>query len=94
MARSFDGKPRRPLVLLGEGDPLWDLHRILGAAMIRNGLRAAKNFKPHVTLLYGPDLVPTQPIEPIRFSVNKLVLIHSKRGLSRYHVLDRCSLGH
>ena len=34
------GRPRRwPLVLLGEGADLLELHRILGAAMEKNGLK-------------------------------------------------------
>lgn len=89
--KSFEGgRPhRRPLVLLGEGDALWELHKILGTAMTNNGLRAAQDFTPHMTLLYGPERVPQQAIEPIRFVVDELVLIHSERGLTRYHVLDR-----
>ena len=45
---SFNGGPqKRPLVLLGKGDALSELHNNLGAAMEKNGLRAAKRFTPH-----------------------------------------------
>ncbi|WP_260900031.1 2'-5' RNA ligase family protein [Chelativorans salis] len=93
--KSFEGAPsssgrprRRPLVLLGEGDALSELHKSLGTAMEKTGLRAARLFTPHMTLLYGPKLVPMQAIEPIRFMARKFALIHSERGLTRYNVVD------
>ncbi|MGM0561812.1 MAG: 2'-5' RNA ligase family protein [Pseudomonadota bacterium] len=91
---SFEsGRPhRRPLVLLGEGDAMFDLHGDLGAAMVKNGLKAAGQFTPHMTLFYGPKAISTQSIEPIRFMVHELVLIHSELGLGRYSVLGRWSL--
>lgn len=91
---SFEnGRPhRRPLVLLGEGDAMFDLHGELGAAMVKNGLRAANQFTPHMTLLYGPKAIPVQSIEPIRFMVHEFLLIHSELGLGRYNVLGRWSL--
>jgi len=85
--------PKRPLVLLGEGEGLTELHALLGAAMRRNGLRAAERFVPHMTLLYGPQAVPAQPIEPIRFLADALLLVHSERGLTRYNVLGRWPFG-
>ncbi|KXF78507.1 hypothetical protein ATN84_01555 [Paramesorhizobium deserti] len=96
---SFEGAPpaagrqrRHPLVLVGESDPLLELHRILGAAMRKNGLRAAENFVPHVTLFYGSKPVPLQPTEPIRFAVNEFALVHSKLWLTEYHVIKRWPL--
>lgn len=92
--RSFDrppslkGRPGRwPLVLLGEGDGLGALHRELGAAMAKNGLRPGIGFKPHMTLLYGPKPIAPQEIEPIRLRVKDFVLIHSERGLTRHNVI-------
>ncbi len=83
------GEPRtRPLVLLIEGDVLSELHRTLGAAMKKIGLRAAEDFTPHMTLSYGSRAIPMQAIEPIRFAVDKVVLIHSERWLTRYHVIE------
>lgn len=55
--------------LLGEGDALFELHKTLGVAMERNGLKAAKSFMPHMTLFYGSGPIPLQAIEPIRFAV-------------------------
>jgi 2'-5' RNA ligase len=91
-APSINGRPRRPLVLLGENDALFELHRILGTAMEKNGLKAARRFTPHMTLFYGAAPVPIQPIEPIRFAVNEFLLIHSELWLTRYNVVDRWRL--
>lgn len=95
--QSFEPAPhkrnRRPLVLLGEGgEALWTLFRSLGLAMLENGLKGAAAFTPHMTLSYGPQPVPMQPIEPIRFMARDFVLIHSRLGLTQYEVIDRWPL--
>jgi RNA 2',3'-cyclic 3'-phosphodiesterase len=95
--QSFEPAPhkrnRRPLVLLGEGgDALPMLFRNLGMALLENGLKAAASFTPHMTLSYGPQPVPMQPIEPIRFQATDFVLIHSRLGLTQYEVIDRWPL--
>lgn len=86
------GPARNPLVLLGEGAGLFELHGALGAAMGKIGLRASETFAPHMTLLYGPSRVPRQRIDPIRLVVRELVLVHSEHGLTRYHALGRWPL--
>jgi 2'-5' RNA ligase len=87
---SRDGRPARTaLALLGEGDALSELYRTLGAAMEMSGLRPSPRFVPHMTLLYGPSAVPLQAIDPIQFVADELVLVHSERGLGRYHAIDR-----
>jgi 2'-5' RNA ligase len=91
--RRGDGERKRPLVLLGESDALIDLHAMLGAALKKYDLRAAAHFTPHMTLLYSPNGAAPQPVEPIRFVVKEFALIHSERGLSRYHRLGRWSFG-
>jgi len=83
---------RQPLVFLAEGAGLVTLHRGLGGALRRIGLRASEHFRPHVTFLYGPDAVAKQAIEPIRFVVKEFALIHSEVGLSKYNVIDRWPL--
>ncbi|MGN8020092.1 2'-5' RNA ligase family protein [Phyllobacterium sp. 22229] len=93
--RSFEGgRPdRKPLVLIGEGEGLTRLHTILGACLARNGLSGQRGaFTPHLTLLYNSRTISEQPIEPIRFVVRDFVLIHSKRGLSEYEILQRWTL--
>lgn len=82
---SFRGKPgSRPFVLVGDDGlrQLISLRRILGAAMTRRGLRrrANTNFTPHVTLLYDALRVEEHPIEPICWTVNEFVLVHSVNG--------------
>ncbi len=92
-APSVRGKPRgRPLVLMGGGDTVFDLHKNLGRAMGRLGLKARDDFTPHITLLYGPESVPLQPIEPIRLAVNAFDLIHSHLWLSHYDIKGRWEL--
>jgi RNA 2',3'-cyclic 3'-phosphodiesterase len=82
---SFRGGPgNRPLVLLGgeTSDRLKSLGHRLGAAIAEKGMgrRAVRDFTPHVTLLYGERAIEEYPIEPIRWTVNEFVLIHSLQG--------------
>jgi 2'-5' RNA ligase len=88
---SFRGRPgNRPFVLLGDKglDRLRSLRRTLGVAMARKGFRylAKKDFTPHVTLLYAERNVEEYPIEPICWTVNEFVLIHSMHGHMHGHV--------
>jgi 2'-5' RNA ligase len=82
---SFRGQPGHcPFVLLG-GDGLSGLRlfrQALGAQMMRKGLRhlVKPEFNPHVTLLYAERQVEEQPIEPISWTVDAFVLIHSLNG--------------
>lgn len=99
LIRSFEDIPsvgdvprRQPLVLLGEGEAASHLHQALGAAMVRNGLRAGQSFTPHMTLLYGITPVPARKIEPVRLAVRDFALIHSKLGLTQYEVIGRWPL--
>ncbi len=82
---SFRGKPgSRPLVLVGDNglDQLTSFRRTLGGAMAGRGLKqfTKKDFAPHVTLLYAERSVEEHPIEPIRWTMNEFVLIHSMHG--------------
>lgn len=87
-----DGSTKRPLVLLGESEALFELHERLGAAIENNGLRAAEEFMPHLTLSYGQQPILAEEVEPIRFVVKEFALIHSKLWLTQYDVLRRWSL--
>jgi 2'-5' RNA ligase len=90
---SFRTRPgRHPLVLLGESKALMELHRLIGAEMAKYGLRAARDFTPHMTLFYGPRILAFRPIAPLRLVVREFVLIHSERGLGRYNILGRWPL--
>jgi 2'-5' RNA ligase len=82
---TFRGKPgNQPFVLTGdEGlDRLKSFRRTLSLAMASKGLRflAKKEFTPHVTLIYAEHDVEEHPIEPIGWTVNEFVLIHSMHG--------------
>jgi 2'-5' RNA ligase len=82
---SFLGRPgNRPFVLIGDDglQELRALRRTLGAALTRTGLRrlAKRDFAPHVTLFYADHSVEEYPIEPIRWTVNEFVLVHSLGG--------------
>lgn len=83
---------RHPLVLLGEGEAIRTLHRQLVPAMAATGLHPSDDIVPHMTLAYVPMLVPLQAIAPMRFEVRELLLVHSRRGLSEYRVIDRWPL--
>jgi 2'-5' RNA ligase len=66
---SFRGQPGHcPFVLLG-GDGLSGLRHLV-----------KPEFNPHVTLLYAERQVEEQPIEPISWTVDAFVLIHSLNG--------------
>jgi 2'-5' RNA ligase len=82
---SFRGRPgSRPFVLIGDDglDRLRSFRRTLGAAMARKGLKllAKNDFVPHLTLSHAERKVEEYPIEPICWTVNELVLIHSMHG--------------
>jgi RNA 2',3'-cyclic 3'-phosphodiesterase len=82
---SFRGKPgERPFVLVGNDgwSPLQSLRQQMVEALIRKGLTgpAHRAFTPHVTLWYGASKIAEHPIEPIGWTVNEFVLIHSLRG--------------
>lgn len=91
-ASANGGRRRRPLVLLGEGEAILKFHRILGAAMEEWGLKPVRHMTPHMTLFYGPKAVPMQTVAPIRFWVNEFVLVHSKKGLTQYEMIERWRL--
>lgn len=73
-----------PFVLVGDAgaERLKKFRQMLGASMMRNGLRhlVRTSFMPHVTLLYDKQNVDEQPIEPISWIVREFVLIRSLYG--------------
>ena len=88
-----DGRPPRwPVVLGGEGDGVFEFHKMLGAAMERYGLKTAEYFLPHMTLFYSSRPIAPRKIKPLRLCVNEFSLIHSEVGLTRYNILHRWRL--
>jgi 2'-5' RNA ligase len=78
------GSNNHPFVLVGDAgvERLKKFRQMLGASMMRNGLRhlTRKSFMPHVTLLYDKQNVDEQPIESICWIVREFVLIRSLYG--------------
>jgi RNA 2',3'-cyclic 3'-phosphodiesterase len=77
-----------PFVLMGEDGVvgLLMLYRSLCMELRRVGLRpkASSNFTPHVTLFYDRRRIDEQTIEPIYWTVRKLILVLSLRGRTEY----------
>lgn len=77
----------RPFVLLTDGrnTALAHLHQLLGAELQKQGFILEKRkYSPHLTLLWDEAQVPEEPIEPIRWTVNEVVLFNSLVGKSQY----------
>ena len=93
-AVSFLGQPR-PLALCSEDDipELIALQRDLGHAIQQRGLdRATPQYVPHLTLMHDERAIEDHAIEPIRWTVQDFVLVHSLRGKGQYNILGRWSL--
>jgi len=96
-AASFKGRPgHHPYVLLGgEGVArVSALRRTLCAAAMKVGLRrrTPSEIMPHMTLLYDAHYVEELAVEPVSWSVQEFVLIHSLLRRSKYELLGRWPL--
>lgn len=96
-AESFATKTHKlPLVLRTStsADRLLDFQRDLGDALKKAGLGrfVRAQFTPHVTLLYDADSVPREPVEPVGWTANEFVLVHSLFGRTRHVQLGRWPL--
>jgi len=92
--KSFSGRPGNlPFVLVNPSgnEPLTELHRRLITELAKRKLASRGDFKlvPHVTLLYDRERVPEQPVTPVSWRVNEVVLILSYLGETKYERL-RC----
>lgn len=90
-------RDKAPFVLrtaAGQEAALLDFQRELGLAMAREGLGHSVDarFTPHVTLTYAPRELPESAVEPVRWTVQEFVLIHSLLGKTQHRVLGRWSL--
>lgn len=101
-AMSFAGSPRnKPFVLRGNEGRAGGLAALMAfqkefyLSMCRAGLqgpRANAKFAPHVTLMYDPQAVTEQAIEPIRWTAQDFVLVHSLLGQTKHIHLGRWPL--
>lgn len=83
-----------PLVLCG-GDGLAELRRLrqaLALSLADSGVKPKSAFTPHMTLLYDRSNLPKRAIDPVRWTVDELVLIDSLRGETRHIPLGRWPL--
>lgn len=74
---------------------LHSFQRRLAAAVLADGSRSlhGHRFSPHLTLFYGarPDL--TAAVDPISWTAEELVLVHSLIGRSEHRTIARWPLG-
>jgi len=94
-AVSFANRPgNSPFTLQGgEGvAALIDFQKALGLKMAGAALKPDKQFLPHITLLYDGQVVPEQEIAPIRWTVDRFVLVQSKLGQTQHIVLHEWTL--
>ncbi len=97
---SFRGRARNlPFVLrTDEGAEgiaaLMTFQKTLGEALKKNGLArwVGTQFTPHVTLMYDDEPVAEQLVDPIGWTVNELVLVHSLLGRKQHVSLARWPL--
>ena len=95
-AVSFANRPgNNPFTLQG-GEGVQDLigfQKALGEKMVLQKLKPDKSFTPHITLLYDGQVVLAQAIAPIRWTVDRFVLVQSKLGQTQHIVLGEWLLG-
>jgi 2'-5' RNA ligase len=70
------------------------LHRLVTGRLVQAGFRplAAYRFSPHVTLFYNCSPQPPIYVDPISWTAEELVLVHSIHGASRHETLARWPL--
>ena len=85
-----------PAVVLAGGNgaeaiqPLWEaLRHSLASEFLQS---QPKLGTPHMTLIYGSSKVERQPVKPIQWQVNELVLIKSLIGKSQHEYVGRWPL--
>jgi 2'-5' RNA ligase len=93
---SFAGKPGAcPRVLLcRESAELKGLHQALALALKQAGHPGKVPLlgTPHITLMYADRRAPAEAVDPIHWTVDELVLVHSLIGKSTYKPLGRWPL--
>lgn len=87
--KSFGGRRGNlPFVLVNPNgnQSLMELHHLLITELAKRKLASRGDFKfvPHVTMLYDQQSVPEQPVSPIAWRANEVVLVLSHLGETRY----------
>ncbi|PIB91885.1 2'-5' RNA ligase family protein [Caulobacter sp. FWC2] len=94
-AVSFANRPGNSPFTLQGGEGVQDLiafQKALGEAMAWVKLKPDSGFTPHITLLYDGQVIPAQAIAPIRWTVDRFVLVQSKLGQTQHIVLQAWDL--
>jgi len=84
----------RPLVLAGrpDGNPaLKELHKRLKESGLPG--EKGKGFQPHLTLFYDRKILQDEPVDPVSWKAEEIVLVLSEVGATKYHHLYRWKLG-
>lgn len=94
---SWGRRAETPSVVLwgDEGDiGLNALHSELHKALWRADMapRREPEFTPHMTLIHDSAEVPATPVDPVRWTVAEVVLIHAILGEGRHEVVGRLPL--
>jgi 2'-5' RNA ligase len=92
-----NGVGKHPLVLTGHGDhndALLEFQHALWKELIKCGQpgKGGRDFNPHVTLLYDQRSIPEEPVPPVSWMANEIVLVHSEVGATKYHYPGRWKL--
>ena len=76
------------------GASLANLRKQLVSGMRQSGIRHRKDYSysPHMTVAYRNGSSSTQPIDPVGWTVDELVLIDSHVGRGHHEVLGRWKL--
>jgi 2'-5' RNA ligase len=94
-AVSFGQAARKRPLVLARSDAMPGLERLqarLRQAMTSCGMPIARQFNPHLTLLYDEKLVAASDVPLLRWTVRDFVLIRSVHGESRHEHLGRWPL--
>ena len=98
-AMSFrGGRDTHPLVLVNHGNgnaKLMRLRQALDSEFSKYRRRMGGNlkFNPHLTLLYDERTIPEEPVEPVSWVVEEIVLVFSEVGATKYERPRRWQLG-
>lgn len=91
------GFDNRPLVLVNHDDgntELIRLHQALDIALSKYQRRGAYlKFSPHITLLYDRQNIPEEPVDPISWVADEVVLVRSEVGVTKYERIGCWKLG-
>jgi 2'-5' RNA ligase len=90
--------PHRAVPFVLRGDAGSDkavarLRKTLEAGCKRAGLEARPSTQPHMTMLYDPQVVAEQRIEPVHWTATRFALIVSHVGLGHHQWLGQWRLG-